>query len=114
MENDVIEVDNQFYIRANSSLADGRTRSLLHKDIYPATGYTGNLPELSLDLFPIKCAKACIRVALGSRCSITVVFIVNLFEAGNKGCPSITVPSSRLRRRCDATRISAFSIATEM
>src|SRR5690348_6456361 len=43
---DIIEVGNQFYIRAQSSLADDRTRVLLHSDTFAIFDRYGDIQPL--------------------------------------------------------------------
>ncbi len=45
---DIITIGNQFYIRAESSLADGRILSLLHKDTFAIFDRRGNIQPLGL------------------------------------------------------------------
>ena len=45
---DLIEVGQQFYIRADSSLADGRTLVLLHKDTFGVFDRYGDIQPVGL------------------------------------------------------------------
>lgn len=47
-ESDVIEVGQQYYIRADSSLADGRTLPLLHKDTFAVFDRYGDIQPVGL------------------------------------------------------------------
>lgn len=47
-ETDVIEIGQQFYIRADSSLADGRTLPLLHRDTFAVFDRYGDIQPVGL------------------------------------------------------------------
>src|SRR5665213_1514855 len=48
LSNDVIEVGQQFYIRASSSLADDRTRVLLHGDTFAVFDRSGDVHAIGV------------------------------------------------------------------
>jgi glycogen debranching enzyme len=46
---DIIEIENQYYVRAQSSLADNRTRVLMHGDAFAVFDRHGDLHPIGLN-----------------------------------------------------------------